>query len=284
MLIPGMRLAGFVIAVTSAFLAASACYPVLRWERRERAWALVALALPIALSPLWVPRDVPGVRLLATLNAVSLLVKLYDLHVAASCSLVPSFPCFAAFLANWFCLVWRRLDKEPQPSFQQILQRLAWAALQTGAAVIVLVWLVRRDWAGTPFAVEHCAKALSLFVALIPLSALGVSFWRLAGGRPRDFMAAPLFAPTPVEFWRRYNRPAQQFLKEDGFVRARSTQSPAPALFMTFALSALVHEYVFGVSMGRVQGYQTVFFLLQGLGVAATARVHPTGRAPWTWI
>jgi hypothetical protein len=43
---------------------------------------------------------------------------------------------------------------------------------------------------------------------------------------------------------------------------------------VTFAVSAVVHEYVFGVSLGRVQGYQTLFFLLQGLGVAATVRLQ----------
>lgn len=35
--------------------------------------------------------------------------------------------------------------------------------------------------------------------------------------------------------------------------------------------------------MGRVQGYQTAFFLVQGAAVAATIRVKPRGRhaAPW---
>jgi hypothetical protein len=49
------------------------------------------------------------------------------------------------------------------------------------------------------------------------------------------------------------------------------------ATLVTFAVSALVHEYVFGVLLGHVQGYQTLFFLLQGLGVAATIRIRPAG-------
>jgi hypothetical protein len=45
-----------------------------------------------------------------------------------------------------------------------------------------------------------------------------------------------------------------------------------------------MHEYIFGIAIGRVQGYQTAFFLLQGIAVAATARVKVRGwrAVPWT--
>ena len=152
-------------------------------------------------------------------------------------------------------------------------------------AVLLMVWLFRRDWSGVPFALEHCAKTLAFFIALIPGSALGATLWRMAGGRARDFMDAPLFAATPAEFWRRYNRPAQQFFYEDVFKRAGAYQSPVLAALATFAVSALVHEYVFGVTLRRFQGYQTAFFLLQGLAVAATVRLRPArGSRTWLWI
>jgi len=111
----------------------------------------------------------------------------------------------------------------------------------------------------------------------------------LAGGRAREFMDAPLLAPTPAEFWRRYNQPAQQFFYEDVFKRVGGFRSPVRATLVTFAASALVHEYVFGVLLGRVQGYQTLFFLVQGLVVAATIRLRPKGWRMWlgigaTWI
>jgi D-alanyl-lipoteichoic acid acyltransferase DltB (MBOAT superfamily) len=97
-------------------------------------------------------------------------------------------------------------------------------------------------------------------------------------------MDNPFLARTPADFWRRYNRPAQQFLYEDVFKPVGGLRSPIRAVLLTFAVSALIHEYVFGISIGRVQAYQTSFFLLQGFAVAATARVRPQGwRAlPWT--
>jgi hypothetical protein len=279
-----MILAWFAIALTSAFLAALFFFPALALERQKRAVVLAGLAAPIALSPLWIPSDAPLVRLLTAMNATALLVRLYDLHVAASRSPPPAFSDFVAFLPNCFSVVWRRLVAEPEPTFRQNLARLGQSLWKTTAGAGFLVWLFHRDWSGTPFVVEHCAKTVAFFLALIPGSALAGSLWRLAGGRGLDFMAAPLLAPTPAEFWRRYNRPAQQFFYEDVFKRAGAFRSPVRATLVTFAVSALVHEYVFGVSLGHIQGYQTLFFMLQGLGVAVTVRLRPAGWRVWLWI
>jgi hypothetical protein len=51
-----------------------------------------------------------------------------------------------------------------------------------------------------------------------------------------------------------------------------------------FALSALLHEFIFLAAIGEVQGYQTAFFLIQGLAVASTAHVRVRGWHvfPWT--
>jgi len=279
-----MTFAWFLIALTSAFLAALCFFPALELERRKRAVVLLGLASAIAFSPLWIPLEAPFVRLLAAMNATALLAKLYDLHVAASRVLHPNFSTFVAFLPNWFSVVWRRLDAEPEPTIRQNLVRLGQALWKTVAATVFLVWLFQKNWRGAPFVLEHCAKTVAFFLALIPGSALAVTLWRLAGGRARDFMDAPLLAATPAEFWRRYNRPAQQFFYEDVFKGVGAFRSPVRGTLVTFAVSAVVHEYVFGVSLGRVQGCQTLFFLLQGLGVAATVRLRLAGRRVWPWI
>ena len=276
-----MTLPFFIIALASAFLAALLFFPALRLERGTRAAVLVGLAAPIALSPLWIPPHAPSVRLLAAMNAIALLVKLYDLHVAAS---RPAFGAFVAFLPNWFSIVWKRLADEPRPAQHQNLVHLGHALWKTAVAVAFLAWLFRRDWRDAPFVLEHCIKMFAVFLALIAVSALGVTLWRLAGGRARDFMDAPLLAATPAQFWRRYNRPAQQFLYEDVFKGLGGFSAPVRATLATFVVSALVHEYVFGITLGRVQGYQTLFFLSQGLAVTATARLKPAGWKLWPWI
>ena len=44
---------------------------------------------------------------------------------------------------------------------------------------------------------------------------------------------------------------------------------------MVFAVSGLLHEYLFTVAVGRVQGFQLAFFLVQGAAVALTLRAKP---------
>ena len=279
-----MLLVGFIFALVSSQLAAVAAFPMLKWHSRTRAWTLVLLAIPIALSPLWIPAPAAFIRLLATLNATALLVKLYDIHVSAKLGRRPSWREFLCFLPNFFSVVWRRLGQEPRYPRHENFARFGIALGKTAIAGAVLIWLFRRDWGQVPWFVEHAFKVVVFFLFLIPGSSALVAVWRLAGGRAREFMDAPLLAWTPAEFWRRYNRPAQQFFYEDVFKRAGGLRSPGRAILTTFVVSAVVHEYFFGIILGRIQGYQTVFFLLQGAGVAATWRSRP-GRTPyWAWV
>jgi hypothetical protein len=75
----------------------------------------------------------------------------------------------------------------------------------------------------------------------------------------------------------------QQFFWEDVVKPAGGLRAPIRTTLLVFTLSAILHEYLFGIAIGSVQGYQTAFFLLQGVAVAATARIKPTGwrAAPW---
>jgi hypothetical protein len=106
-----------------------------------------------------------------------------------------------AIPANWFSVVWRRLDAEPQPTLSaKISFSLVKPSGKRWPAAVFLVWLFQKDWRGVPFVLEHCAKTVAFFLALIPGSALPVTLWRLAGGQARDFMDAPLLAATPLSF------------------------------------------------------------------------------------
>jgi hypothetical protein len=272
-----------LIALLSAYAATLVAYPILAWKRPARDIALLLLGTVIAASPLWIPSTKPFGRLLATLNAVALLVKLYDFHVGDRGAKRPSFRAFLAFLPNFHSVVWRRLDAEPSPTQRENLGALAWGAATVALALGPCIWAFVHDWSGTPFLLEHIAKTGTFYAALIPLSACSTALWRLGGMKAREFMAAPLLAATPAEFWRRYNRPAQQFFYENVFKPCGGIHAPLRATLATFVVSAIVHEYVFGMILGRVEGYQTWFFLLQGLGVMATLRVRPTGARRGLW-
>ena len=128
------------------------------------------------------------------------------------------------------------------------------------------------------------AKVAAFFLTLVPASAAAVAALRLLGGRVREPMDNPFAARTPAGFWKRYNRPAQQFFYEDVFKPLGGLRSPARATLGTFAVSAVIHEYIFDITVGRFQGYQTAFFMVQGLAVAATLRVRPQGWRAVAWV
>jgi hypothetical protein len=233
----------------------------------------------IAASPLWVPGSEPVYRLPATLVTIAMLVKLYDLHVGG---VRPPFAEFLPYLFNVFLLVYRRRHAVALPSQKENLRALAWAVAKTAVALPFCVWAFRARWEGVPFLFEHTAKTGTIFLVVEPACAAFAALWRLSGRAAREFMDAPMLASTPAEFWRRYNRPVQQFFHENIFLPCGGWRAPLRATFAAFVVSALVHEYVFGIIIGRVQGYQALFFLIQGLAVIATLRLRP--RAGMKWI
>ena len=273
------RLISFALAAGAASVCALAFFPALRATSRVRRLGLIVAAAFILATPWMIPPGARLLRCLAAILAVVLSIKLYDLHLGAARGVRPSLLEFLAFLPNIYSLVHRKLHAEVRPPHVLELRRAALAAFAGGTAAVVFLATFKTDWARYNFATEHAVKVVTFFLALVPLANFGASVWRLAGGRGRDFMDNPFAARTPADFWRRYNRPVHQFLEHDVFTPAGGRRSPFRAAVAAFVVSALIHEYVFFAPVGRVQGYQTAFFLVQGLAVAITLRLHPRGVA-----
>jgi hypothetical protein len=271
------------VAVVLCYGLATASYPVLLLAGRIGRGVVLAVCCSVLLSPLLIPPDRPLLRFFASVAAVIVVVKLYDLHFDSRRGSRPSLVPFASFLGNPFSLVRRRLADEPRPAPRQNLLRLGRGVLGVSAGIAVLIGLFRVDWEGYPFLVEHTSKVATFYVAVICGLDAAAALWRLAGGVARDYMGNPFVARTPADFWRRYNRPMHQFFWEDVFKPVGGLRAPVRATLLVFAVSAVMHEYIFGIAIGRVQGYQTAFFLLQGAAVAATARVKARGWRAILW-
>lgn len=271
------------LAASVALTLAALSYPSIALHPRQRSFVLTAFIILILLTPLLVPLERPFGRFLAAIIAISSAVKLYDLHVGAKSGYRPSWRSFNAFLLNISSVVLRKLDHELRPGRRQLLARLARAFLHLAFGLLVLIPAFRLDWRCVPFAIEHVAKVLAFFLTLVPAATVLTSLTLLLGGRARALMDNPFAARTPADFWRRYNRPAQQFFYENIFKPLDGLRSPLRATLACFAVSAIIHEYIFDIATGRIQGYQTVFFLLQGCAVAATERIKPRGwqTIPW---
>ncbi len=244
------------------------------------AWS--ASSVVVALSPCLVPTTSKPLRFVASLVAIALLAKLYDVAREPRLARSLGLRSYLAYLPNGFWLVLRR---EPRPvPFARDLGHLAWGVPASLVSLLLGVGLWRQDWSAVPFVLEHALKVSSVILALVLITNASAAAYRLLGGRALDPMRYPMAAATPADFWRRWNRPAQQFLDEYAFRPAGGLRRAVRATLATFVVSGLLHEYVLGIAAGRIQGCQILFFSIQGCAVAATMRTRPSGRLLPLWI
>ena len=264
------------LAVGFAYAAALAYYPTRAARRPVREAAFGVALILVCVSPLWVT-DAPFLRLLAAMAATAFGVKLYDLVMDPVSASGLAGGRYAAWLWNFAALVWGEAGKIARRNWRSDVSRLVVGGILFAAGGGLLGLVMRTDWTFTSFAIEHVVKVTTLFATLIPGGVAYSAAWRLAGQPALEMMVHPYLSRTPAEFWRRYNLPAQQFLYERIFKPSGGRRHPIRATLLTFTWSALIHELLFAVILLRVEGYQTAFFLIQGLAVAATLGIRPRG-------
>jgi hypothetical protein len=270
-----MAVLPIILAFVIPVAAVVAYYPMLRWSTsRQRApWILLMLAA--GLAPCLVPLSHVSVRFGATLVAIALLVKLYTAFVQHALAAKMGFGDYAVYLAHPALIVLNR--RQPNVSAADNRRRIGFYGPATLIAILLCVLLFRMDWNGLPLALEHCLKVSAVTLGVAMMGNFAAAVFRLQGQLSQDTMGNLLTARTPAQFWRRWNRPAQQFLCEVAFIAAGGLRHPIRATLFTFAISGLVHEYVFGIASGRLQGWQMLFFMIQGLAVMLTMRLRPSG-------
>jgi hypothetical protein len=273
----------FAFAFAIANAAAVIFYLALRIRRYARMCAWLACSGVIAISPLWVPIEARALRFLQCVVAVCLVLKLYDAHCDTASASDMGMGRWAAHLPNWFWFMLRRVPRAHNRG--KDWRRVAALAPLMVAAVALCWGLLRTDWARVPFALEHVVKTLAFAIAMICIGQTFAALCRQLLGPALDPFGNPMGARTPAEFWRRWNRPFREFFDQYVFRSlcrgrgGRGARHPVRATLAVFAVSGLMHEYVFGVATGRVQGWQMLFFMVQGCAAAATLRLRPRGRA-----
>jgi MBOAT, membrane-bound O-acyltransferase family len=267
------KLAGFLGPYGVACLAFQ-----LLGHRTPLAWLVTAVACWGILGCPWlIPAEWPLLRYLAAISAVIVASKVIDVSIDLRQGRLLGWQEFIGFLSNPFTLVRRKLPHEPRPSQRENFSSLVKGSAQCGVCVVLLFGLFRLDWSSVHFWFEHASKVIVFMWAVFGGLAAGAALWRLGGGTARDFVQQPITAHTPAQFWRRYNRVVQQFFWQDVFSGMGGRRAPIRTLLLVFALSALVHELIFYAAIGRVQGYQTAFFAVQGIAAALTARFKVRG-------
>ncbi|MEE9131194.1 MAG: MBOAT family O-acyltransferase [Phycisphaerales bacterium] len=223
-------------------------------------------------------------RFVSAALCLMIVGKLYDLHHGETRCEPVQLTSFALFMVNPFTLVQRRMKDEPTPPARTNLIRLGRGAVifALGEGVGALAFGAR--WETHSFALEHIAKILCSMIAIYGGAELAIAAWRLIGLRGRAPMHNFFTARTPAEFWRRYNRMVSQFFFENVFRRSGLRRSPFLATMVVFLLFGAMHEYLFVISIGRIEGFALAFFVIQGLAVAVTLHRDPQGTRALGWV
>ena len=254
-----------------------AFYPFLRQPRRFRIAVLGIALVLVVMAPFLIPSDARALRFVTSCASVILVMKLWDLHVHATRGHAVEWSRFVSFICNVFAVVLRKHEDEVRPPRDELMEDLARGAGGSVAGILAVACLYTVRWRDYPLLVEHSVKAVVIFLSVLAWFCAAIAIVRLCGGVIRDFSDKPWLARTPADFWRRYNRVVQQYFYENVFKPAGGRRSPIRATLLIFFLSGLIHEYVFGIAIGGIQGFQMAFFMIQGLAVAATLRVRPAG-------
>ena len=161
----------FPVAIALAI--ARAFQPALGLPKGRRLAVLVVVELLVLLTPLLVALDLTFARFLATVLAVALAAKLFDLHIGATLGDRPDFWNVFTFLINLTSVVRRKLADEPRPGFGANLRRLILATLASVPGTLLFTACYLVDWQNVPFAVENAAKVFAFFLLLVPAGAAG---------------------------------------------------------------------------------------------------------------
>jgi hypothetical protein len=88
---------------------------------------------------------------------------------------------------------------------------------------------------------------------------------------------------TVGEFWRRYDTRVFTWLYNNVFVPSGGIRKPLRGLFLTYFVSAVLHEVAFGIATSRFDGYQFSFFMLQAPAAVISYRLDSFFQRMGMW-
>jgi hypothetical protein len=148
-------------------------------------------------------------------------------------------------------------------------RKWAWAVLETalGAA---LLWMIPRTLPEGADLLRGWVGMLGLILLLHFGSFQLLSlFWRSIGVDAMPIMSAPLRSTSLSEFWgRRWNLGFSQLAHDLIFRPLHRTCGRNVTRFFVFVLSGLIHDVVISLPAGGGYGLPTMYFMIQGAGVA----------------
>jgi hypothetical protein len=249
----------------------------LKWEARSAVFVL--LGGIVAGSAAMLDTRVVLIRCVVGMLLLIFLLHMWDLHVDPQRGSRLTLGTYLVLLPDY---AWSVARAGNGHGLDLPLAQRARDAAKTIAALClvfaIVVGVFRVDWLAWSFWMEHLAKSTCLAALVIRAFQTNTALWRLAGAPAAWFMTRKVLAAhSPAEFWRRWNRPMSWWLLENVYRPLGGRRNPRLAVLGTFAVSGILHEYLFAVVLQGLTSFPMAFFLLQGAATICTRRFRPVG-------
>jgi alginate O-acetyltransferase complex protein AlgI len=200
--------------------------------------------------------------------------------------------------ARWrsiaYLVAWAGMDADSFLDSSQLPQRPSthmwlWAMVETAVGAILL-WGIARFVPSSNGLLRGWVGMLGLILLLhFGSFQLLAYFWQSAGVAATPIMNAPLRSHSLSEFWgKRWNLGFRQLSHDLIFRPLHGVLGVGGAGFLVFVVSGLLHDLVISVPARGGYGLPTIYFVVQGAGVAVershAGRRIGLGRGVSGWI
>ena len=174
-----------------------------------------------------------------------------------------------------FCYLFLALDMDAKPFMDEAKAVKKPAFREWFAALSKLLIGICVLWIVTPVAGEfnqYLAAWLGMF-GIISILHFGLFHavalaWRSQGVGAVPLMQSPALSTSLSAFWsERWNTGFNQLAHDLVFRFVYRRYGVAVAMLLVFLISGLVHDLVISLPAGRMFGFPTIYFLIQGFGV-----------------
>jgi hypothetical protein len=229
----------------------------------------------------------------------SLLVLVLPLTAVTCRNLLPPWVfmwtlSFTIYLSLKWLTWWRARSRIAHPAWRSVAYVLAWPGMDADAFLdakqrvpppaistwlwatcetilgAILLWVVARRVPQGQLLLRGWVGMMGLILLLhFGTFQIVALLWQSLGVKAEPIMSAPLRSTSLGEFWgRRWNLGFRQLAHELIFRPLYRTLGVATAGFLVFAASGLIHDLVISLPARAGYGLPTLYFLLQGAGVA----------------
>lgn len=244
----------------------------------------IAALLACVFAVIVVPLDLPVVRTPVAIIGLVAALRVISYWIEGGRAFLREYFVFISFgmiqPRLLYRITGRRANVRPQVG-REIARMLI------GVAIIPAAWMlagqlivsdaVQRSWL-----LNHLIVAAALVVIMQSLGQVLWGLWRLQGFMfVRPVADQILASRTPADFWRRWTWVTHAYLWRYVYLPLGGRRRHIRAVMGVFIVSALVHEFLFAIVLGRATGHQTLFFLISGVGVLASPLLERLGQRGW---